>query len=193
MSEDLLDQFISETVELAEEPANQGSGATLQTRSSRVVKRLNYSHDGLINLIIANPGISQNQLAASIGYSASWISQVMSSDAFQSKLAARSAELIDPTLRATVEQNLKGIMHRSLAILNEKLSASPDKVPDTLALRSLEVASRALGYGASQQTVAVQVNVENHLEDLGGRLTKLLHKKKTEARADIELLTQELP
>ncbi|CAM5998770.1 unnamed protein product [Sphagnum balticum] len=190
MSEALLDQFLEET-------ADQGSAAHQQPeftpKPSSALKRLNYSHDALINMIIANPGISQNQLAASIGYSASWISQVMSSDAFQAKLAARSAELIDPTLRQTVEDNLKGIMHRSLAILNEKLSASPEKVPDNLALRSLEVASRALGYGASQQTVAVQVNVENHLEDLGSRLTKLLQKKKTEARADIELLTQELP
>ena len=147
----------------------------------QAIQKINYSHDGMINLIIANRGISQNDLARHFGYSASWISQVMSSDAFQARLAERAAEIEDPTLRATVEESIKGILARSIEILKEKLNQPAASIPDNLALRSLELSSRALGFGAREQTVAVQVNVDAHLESLGGRLVDLLARKKSEA------------
>lgn len=153
------------------------------------IQKLNYSHDGMINLILAHRGITQNQIAVHFGYSASWVSQVMSSDAFQARLAERAAEIEDPTLRATIEEGLKGLLARSMEILKEKLNASPAAVPDQLAIRTLELSTRALGYGARDQAVNVQVNVENHLEDLGGRLTTLLNRKKTEALPPAEVET----
>jgi hypothetical protein len=165
---DILDELaldVNETVEAAPKPA---------------IQKVNYSHDGMINLILAHRGISQNQIAAHFGYTASWVSQVMSSDAFQAKLAERAAEIEDPTLRATVEDSLKGLVSRSMEILKEKLKAEPSAIPDNLALRTLELSTRALGYGARDHTVAVQVNVDNHLELLGGRLTELLTRKKAE-------------
>jgi transcriptional regulator with XRE-family HTH domain len=144
----------------------------------QAIQKINYSHDGMINLLIANRGITQNEIARHFGYSASWVSQIMSSDAFQARLMERAAEIEDPTLRATVEEGLKGILARSMELLKKKLN--DDSAPDNLVLRSLELSSRALGYGAREQTVAVQVNVENHLEHLGGRLTELLRSKKSE-------------
>jgi len=144
------------------------------------IQKINYSHDGMINLILAHRGISQNELAAHFGYSASWISQVMSSDAFQARLAERAMEIEDPTLRATVEENLKGLVSRSMEILKEKLSRPPSEIPDNLAIRTLELSTRALGYGARDQSPQTQVNVNLHLEDLGSRLTGLLARKKTE-------------
>lgn len=157
-------------------------------QSQGVVKRLNYSHKAMIDQILAQPGISQRQLAATFGYSESWICQVMSSDAFQSALAERSAEIIDPTLTMKVEERFNGLVSRSLDILQEKLSKSADLVPDNLAVRVLEVASRAAGYGAKPETPpASPVTVEFHLEQLGGNLTKLLQRKKTEA-VDVEIL-----
>lgn len=146
------------------------------------ITKINYSHDGMINLILAHRGITQNQLAAHFGYSASWVSQVMSSDAFQARLAERALEIEDPTLRATVEDNLKGLVARSMEILKEKLAKPPSEVPDNLAIRTLELSTRALGYGARDTAqVNVQVNVEQHLESLGGRLTDLLKRKQSEA------------
>lgn len=140
--------------------------------------KVNYTHDGMINLLIANRGISQNQIAAHFGYSASWVSQIMCSDAFQAKLAERAAEIEDPTLRATVKEGLEGILARSMALLKKKLD--DENPPDQLVLRSVELSSRALGYGAREQQVNVQVNVDAHLEQLGGRLTGLLARKKSE-------------
>lgn len=169
----LLDQLINEP------PA---------PKSTVVVKRLNYSHKAMIDMILANPGISQNQLAANFGYSASWISQVMSSDAFQSALAERTSEIIDPSLTMKVEERFRGLVNRSMEILQEKLAKPAEAVPDQLALRVLEVASRAAGYGAKPEAPPVSpVTVEFHLEQLGGNLTKLLQRKKDEV-IDVEVL-----
>lgn len=170
MSAELLDQLL---VDAAIEPPPAAV-------RKQPIQKINYSHDGLINMILAHRGVTQNQLAAHFGYSASWISQIMSSDAFQARLAERAAEIEDPTLRATVEEQIKGMLARSIEILKEKLSRPAAEVPDNLALRSLELASRALGFGASEHTVNVQVNMEAHLESLGGRLTGLLTRKKAE-------------
>lgn len=152
--------------------------------TDNILKRgLNYSHDSLIDLIIAHPGISQNTLAAIIGYSASWISQVMSSDAFQARLAERRSELVDPTLIATVEEQFKGVVARSLEIIKAKLAKPPDQIPDNLALRSLEVSSRALGYGARDPAAppVLPGDVNIHLNILGERLVGLLAQKRAEA------------
>ncbi len=146
----------------------------------RGIQKINYSHDGMINMILAHRGITQNQLAAHFGYSASWISQVMTSDAFQARLAERAMEIEDPTLRASVEDNLKGLVSRSMEILKEKLKRNPEEIPDNLAIRTLELSTRALGYGAKENQVNVQVNIDQHLDQLGGRLTDLLKRKQRE-------------
>lgn len=155
------------------------------------IQKVNYSHDGMINLILANRGITQNEIARHFGYSASWVSQVMSSDAFQAKLLERAQEIEDPALKASVEDGLRGLISRSMEILKAKLDAEPDKIPDQLAIRTLELSTRALGYGAREQTVAVQVNVETHLEHLGERLTGLLTRKKLESLPPVESLETE--
>jgi transcriptional regulator with XRE-family HTH domain len=169
MDGDILDE-LAEAVTLPVEPSEP----------RQAIAKVSYSHDGMINLILGHRGISQNQIAAHFGYTASWVSQVMSSDAFQARLAERAAEIEDPTLRASVEDSLKGLVARSMEILKAKLQGEPSSIPDNLAIRTLELSTRALGYGAREQTVAVQVNVETHLEHLGGRLTELLTRKKSE-------------
>jgi transcriptional regulator with XRE-family HTH domain len=152
-----------------------------KTYESVRLKKLSYTHDGMINLILAHRGISQNEIAAHYGYTASWVSTIMTSDAFQARLAERAAEIEDPMLRITAEESFKGLVSRSMEILREKLEGPSASIPDNLVLRTLELSSRALGYGAREQTVAVQVNVDNHLEALGGRLEKLLIQKQTQA------------
>jgi transcriptional regulator with XRE-family HTH domain len=176
-----VDDFEGIVSQIAEERAQETTAARERPQA---VQKLNYSHEGMVNLILANRGITQNELAAHFGYSASWISQVMSTDAFQAKLAERAAEIEDPTLRATVKDQLQGLAARSLEILREKLNNQVSDIPDNLALRTLELSTRALGYGAKEQpSVAVQVNIDSHLETLGGRLERLLERKQLEAQA----------
>lgn len=153
--------------------------------ASRGVQKTSYTHEALIDLIIANPRLTQNQLAEHFGYTASWISQIISSDSFQSRLAERKDELVDPVLRATVEQQFQGIIRRSLAILEEKLNRPSEQIPDNLALRAFDLSTRAAGYGARTDTPRVQVNVLNHLEGLSENLVALLHRKRREADEEI--------
>lgn len=150
--------------------------------TTRPPQKLNYSHEAMIDLIIAKPWISQDEIALSFGYSPSWISTIFTSDAFQAKLAERTKVLVDPVVQASVAERFKSMVLRSQEILMEKLSQPAKLIPDNLALRTMELASRALGYGARPDVAAPStVNVNLHLEQLGGNLTTLLARKKSEA------------
>lgn len=173
---DLLDQLLLDAAQGAPPAA-----------SKPVIQKLNYSHDAMIDLIIANPGISQNAIAARFGYTASWICQVMASDAFQSKLAARKEELVDPEIRKSVELGFKALVIRSMELLREKLEGPASTIPDQLVLRSLEISSRAAGYGAKAETPAVPQEVHNHLHILSENLVGLLHQKKREAGLPLDV------
>jgi len=161
-------------------PRVEGPHPLWDSGANRGITKVSYTHDHMIDRIIADPCITQNELAATYGYTAGWVSQIIASDAFQARLAERSGELVDPTIRATVADRFKGIVLRSLEILREKLDKPAAGIPDNLVLRSVELSSRALGYGARIEQTNIQVNVGEHLEELGNNLTKLLQRKKSE-------------
>lgn len=148
---------------------------------SRVLKRgVNYSHDAMIDLIIANPGVQQNALAAHFGYSVGWISQVVNSDAFQARLAQRKADLTDPILIESIELQFKGILSQGLEKMRNKLE--DEKCSDNFILRSVDLSSRALGYGAKRDQSPPQDNLNDKLVDLSQNLVGLLQKTKREGR-----------
>lgn len=130
------------------------------------VKKPSYTHEALSDLILANPAISQNELAAHFGYTPGWISQIIASDAFQAHLHTRKEKIIDPVLRGAIEESFKGLVLQSIQRLREKLEANPS---DNLVLEVFKNSSRALGYGAKP---GVQVNVNNS-RTLIGVLTSL--------------------
>ena len=155
--------------------------------AARGIAKVKYTHDAMIDLIIADPCITQNQLAAAFNYTAGWVSQIIASDAFQARLAERTGDLVDPQIRFTVEERFKGIVLRSLEILREKLDKPTHQIPDNLVLRSVELSSRALGYGAKMDPPAVSpVTMHVHLEQLGENLTSLLRRRKAEAMPPLE-------
>ena len=175
----LADQLLDQVDSLPDEPG----GPAPAKPSTQVLKRgVNYSHEGMIEMIIANPGISQNALAAHFGYSPSWISTIMASDAFQAQLAKRRGEVINPLLLLTAEERFRGVALRATEILEEKLKGPATSIPDSLALRAFDVASRAAGFGRHQEPpAAAPSEIHVHLEALGGNLTNLLRRKKIEA------------
>lgn len=109
------------------------------------IKKVRYTHEAMIDTILAEPAISQNALADRFDLSVSWISHVIASDAFQARLSERKEELIDPVLRATIEERFRMLVKKSLDVLLEKL-AKPNP-PDNLALRAAELGARSLGLG----------------------------------------------
>lgn len=142
------------------------------------IQKLRYSHAAMIEMICADPGIKQNELAQRFGKTASWISIIINSDAFQVKLHERMGETWGE-LTVSVQDQLKGMMVRSMEILREKLDKHSSVIPDQLALRTLELTSRAAGYGARDTTV-VNVNVTQKLDDNADQLVHLLRRKKAQ-------------
>ena len=119
------------------------------------IARVKYSHDAMIDLILANPAISQGEMANHFGYTQPWVSRIMNSDAFQARLAERKTELVDPTIVATIDEKMRALASKSLDVVLDKLTASQSA---DLGLKALEITAKALGYGARQQNVNLQQN-----------------------------------
>ncbi len=134
------------------------------------IAKVRYTHDAMIDLIIQEPAISQNSLAAVFGFTPGWVSIVVNSDAFQARLEQRKSELVDPTIRLTLNERFNAVVTRSLEVLQEKLSKDADKIPDNLVLRSIEVGAKALGVGGNAPPAAPPVD---HLNSLAERLLAL--------------------
>lgn len=118
------------------------------------IATVSYTHDGMIDLILAHPEMSQGEIAKYFGYTEGWVSRVMGSDAFNARLATRKSEIIDPKILASMEEKIKGLAHQSLDVIQRKLEATQS--PD-LAIKALELTTKALGMGARPQN-AVQNN-----------------------------------
>jgi hypothetical protein len=125
--------------------------------------KLRYTHDAMIDLILANPGIHQNHLAAEFGFSAAWVSRVICSDAFQKRLAERKDEVVDPLIVQNFEQRVQGLAAVSLEIVQEKLESTRN---GEFALKTLELTTKALGFGARDRNATnIQNNFVVHLPE----------------------------
>ena len=134
--------------------------------------KIRYTHEAMARLILENPWISQNQLAAHFGYSPAWISTVITGDAFQSFYAQMRTELLDPELRLTLEERFRALTMKSLQVLQEKLSRPANEVSDQLALRAAELGAKSLGIGGNAPPIIVP-DAGAHLARLAERLMSL--------------------
>ena len=138
------------------------------------LQKCSYTHDALIDLIIQNPEMTQNALAAHFGDTAGWISNILASDAFQEKMAARREEIIDPELKATIEERFRALVIRSLQVLQEKLNGP--RVSDAVAIRAAELGAKALGIGGHAVPKATESS-NDRLARLAQRLLALQPQK----------------
>ena len=134
------------------------------------LKKLSYTHEDCIDYIIANPGVSQNELAARYGYTPTWMSIATNSDVFQARLAARRAELIDPVLSASLNERFRALTVRSLEVLQEKLSKPVDAISDKFALEAAALGAKSLGLGVAAPAPPAAAD---HLASLAHRLLDL--------------------
>ena len=168
-AQSLLEEMAQEMVEDGRTPS-----APLPTTSAATtgkIKKLNYSHDAFIDLIIATPGITQAQIAAAFGYTPAWVCNVMASDLFQARLEERRQAIVDPALVQSVEERSKAIFQRSAAVLMEKLDQPTNSIDDKTVLRALELSSKNLGIGGNAPP-APQVDPER-LKRMEARLLAL--------------------
>jgi hypothetical protein len=118
------------------------------------LKKLRYTHDAMIDVLIERPEIKQYELAEMFGVTKEWISMLMCSDAFQARLAARKADVIDPIVAASFKQRMEVLARRSVEVLMEKMEDSAECAPN-VALGALGIAAKGFGFGG-----AAQVNVD---------------------------------
>lgn len=123
--------------------------------AANAIARVKYTHDALIDMVIANPAASQGELARMFGYTQAWVSRVMNSDAFLARLAARKEDIIDPQLVLSIDEKLRAIASKSLDVVLDKLTTAPDA---KTALAAMEITTKALGYGARQSNLNLQQN-----------------------------------
>lgn len=145
--------------------------------------KLSYTHQAMVDLIVENPAMSQGQLAAAFGYSPAWICNVLASDAFQERLAARREEVVDPVLKASLEERFRALTIRSLEVLQEKL-AKP-AVSDNVALRAAELGAKALGIGGNAPPPAPKDDA-GRLEKLADRLIALQTQRRPETYENVQ-------
>jgi hypothetical protein len=143
--------------------------------NGKQLTKIRYTHDAMIDLLVANPGISQNALAAHFGYTPPWISTIMATDLFQERLHQRREELVNPAVAASINERFKAVVFRSLEVLTEKLSAPVSQIPDNLALRAVELGAKGLAVGGFGGGVSINLPspATDNLERLAGRLLEL--------------------
>lgn len=110
------------------------------------VKKLSWTHKLAIDLMIQHPEWTSRELGQFFGHSDSWVSMVVNSDAFQAKLAERREEVLNPAIRASIEERFRNLAATSLDRLQTKL-ANPN-VSERTVLASVELSIKALGLGA---------------------------------------------
>lgn len=134
---------------------NQSAPLVGTQSAALAIQRVKYSHDAFIDLIIAQPGIKQGEIAKHFGYSQTWVSRVMNSDAFLARLAERKKDLVDPAIGLSIDEKLRAVASISLDKVLEKLELAPT-MDD--ALRAMDLSAKALGYGARTANLNVQTN-----------------------------------
>lgn len=167
MSEQALNAGDQLVAELTGEAWQKDSPAPTMGR----LKRCSYTHDAMIDLIIQHPGMDQNHLAAHFGYTPSWVSNILASDAFQAKLAARREEVIDPEIKASLEERFRALTIQSVKVLMDKLSGPANTVSPAIALKAAELGAKALRIGAL--STVPETPAVDRLERLAGRLLSL--------------------
>lgn len=173
-----------------EAPRQTPQSAPLEGTASaaNAIARVSYTHDAMIDLLIARPGIKQGEVAKHFGYTEAWVSRIVNSDAFRARFAARKADLVDPTLVATIDEKLSALASTSLNILLDKLEVT--KSAD-LAVKVLEPSLKALGYGARQQNVNVQQNFVVPLPPVAQSASSWAEQHRPGAKSDLQRMVED--
>ncbi len=129
-----------------------------------------YTHDALIDLMIARPGLFRHELAAHFGRTTVWLKNVMSADSFRAKYHARVGEMVDPLLQDGVKTRFDVMLNRSLEVLQAKLEKPADQVSDGLVLKAIELGAKAGAIGGFGQVAPPASNTAAEAEERLRRL-----------------------
>lgn len=107
------------------------------------VKELNQVHEAIMAEILARPQATLAELAAKFGYTQSWISVIVRSDAFRARIKAENAEVMS-VLTGDIKDKLITLVDVGV----EKLSKHMEKTEDPEFIRdTVDKVLGRLGYG----------------------------------------------
>jgi hypothetical protein len=124
------------------QPSTHAHEATMSQDASNTLKKLTYTHEAMIDLILQEPTVTYKELAEVFGFSEGWISRVVGSDAFNARLAERKAALIDPIIARSLNERLRSVTVKAIDMISEKLSS--DEAGAAYALDALGIATSAM-------------------------------------------------
>lgn len=113
------------------------------------IKTLNFSHEAIIRWMLENPHRTLGECAREFGYTQSWLSIIIHSDAFQAKYTELNGNA-DALVVADIPAKMRGIASMALEGLGDQIeSAVQDKTiaPRDFLLKTSEALLRSLGYG----------------------------------------------
>ncbi len=122
------------------------------------IARVKYHHDAMIDMIVAEPSIHQNEIAARFGFSPTWVSIIINSDAFQARLRERKDALVDPLIRATVEDRLTAVANKAMEKLMDRL-ASNAAFSNRELIEAAKMATTGLGMGPASKAPSATQNL----------------------------------
>lgn len=105
------------------------------------LKKVGYTHEAMIDLILQDPTVTSSELGELLGYSSAWVARILASDSFQARLAQRRSALIDPIISRSINERLRSVAHRSMDVIEAKLEAEPSA---DYAMSALEFATNGL-------------------------------------------------
>lgn len=109
--------------------------------AAKQLRHLSYTHEAMIDLILAEPTVTTTELAALFCFSPNWVSRVLASDSFQARLGERKAALIDPSIRRRLDERFRAVAVQSTQLLQDRLDSEEGA---GLALDALGVATTAM-------------------------------------------------
>lgn len=149
-----------------------------------------YTPAAMVELMVAQPEWKHKQFADHFGRPLSWFSAVLASEAFQQALAPRKAEILDPTLTATMEERFRALALQSLQVLGEKLEGA--EVSEFLATKATEIGVKALGLG--NVALPAPVAVVSGAEAVAERIMEAMEKAKARSKAEaVDVTVREVP
>lgn len=165
------DQFSSAVREvLCQGPAVEASGPGVVTAPPPGTP---YSHEAMVELMVAHPDWTHAEFAAAFGRKPSWFASVLASEGFQQALDPHRHRIADPSLTATLDERMRALALQSLSVLQTKLEGK--EVLDLTVLKAVEIGTKALGMGQAQALpapTAAPVGVDSLAERLVSALER---------------------
>jgi hypothetical protein len=116
-------------------------------------------HELVAEMWIADPNLSQREIARTLNRTECWLSILVNSDSFKHYLAMRKEEIVDPILRATVEDRLTSVANKAAELFLERLHMAGTAIPNKDLLRAMEISTKGLGMGPVSKGPALQQNL----------------------------------